>query len=592
MITYSLSYADEIGRKLNGSYPRNSEITLRDQLKDDLLVFLGYIYDASSSDNRAQIEFINESLNIIISEENFMRFRQDKSLRPDLLEKAPLSLQYFVSDDTSPFSRRSGYGISLAKYLVNTFNDVGCYFAAFNGISDYEAERIAEYIGMMNNYLDSFGLLELSPAEVRASMGIVDKPEKRPESRPDTSRSYYADKNIGMTARPSSAGASVIGGAVSSLFGHYNKNTLGSLIWGNAYRGNEENTPYSSAQADMDTMIMMANYNMQHAEAGTGFDEKLLHKTPSGAVDRSMVVEQTSSGERIAEPDAAEKYKPASSESTTSRKANDTEKLDSLMEELNSLIGLKSVKKNLSNLINLVKIRKLREEMGLKTPDMSLHLVFSGNPGTGKTTVARLLARIYHQLGVVSKGQLVEVDRAGLVEGYVGQTAQKTSKVCDEAMGGILFIDEAYTLTNSEGQDFGQEAVDTILKRMEDNRADFVVIVAGYTDQMQDFIESNPGLKSRFNKFIEFPDYTGEELYKIYDLMCLSQDYLMTKEADEYVKKHLAEIAEASEENFANAREVRNYFERCVERQASRVVTEDVIDANSLTTLRIEDVTE
>ena len=599
MITYSLSYADEIGRKLNGTYPRDAEISLRDQLKDDLLVFLGYIYDGNSSDNRAQIEFINNSLNIIISEANFMRFRQDKSLLPDILERVPLSLQYFVDDDTSPFSRRSGYGISLAKYLVNTFNDVGCYFAAFNGISDYEAQRIAEYIGMMNNYLDSFGLLEMTPSEVRARMGIHDKPEKRPETKTqDRSRSYYAGKNFSMSqVSPASAGGSIIGGAVSSLFGHYNKNNLGSLIWGNSYN-RDDNTPYSSAQADMDAMIMMSNFNMQHAEDGIGFDDKMLRQTPSGAVDRSMVIAEASSGEKIAEPGTDNKTAATGGSNlsdkadASSRVANDTEKLDALMEELNSLIGLKSVKKNLSNLINLVKIRNLREEMGLKTPDMSLHLVFSGNPGTGKTTVARLLARIYHQLGVVSKGQLVEVDRSGLVEGYVGQTAQKTAKVCDEAMGGILFIDEAYTLTNADGQDFGQEAVDTILKRMEDNRADFIVIVAGYTEEMKDFIESNPGLKSRFNKFIEFPDYTGDELYKIYDLMCLSQDYLMTKEADEYVRKHLEEISALNEENFANAREVRNYFERCVERQASRVVTEDIIDANSLTTLRIEDVTE
>ena len=188
--------------------------------------------------------------------------------------------------------------------------------------------------------------------------------------------------------------------------------------------------------------------------------------------------------------------------------------------------------------------------------------------------------------------QLVEVDRAGLVEGYVGQTAQKTSKVCDEAMGGVLFIDEAYTLTSAEGQDYGQEAVDTLLKRMEDNRADLVVIVAGYTEQMKDFIESNPGLKSRFNKFIEFPDYTGNELYQIYELMTYSQDYVLTGEADEYVKQHLQEMALSDDENFANAREVRNYFERCVERQATRIVSSENIDANALTTFRFEDVVE
>ncbi len=571
MITYSLSYADEIGRKKNGTYPQDAEISLRDQLKNDLLVFLGYIYDEKSSDDFSQLDFINNSLQIIITRENFLRLRNDKSLRPDILDRVPLSLQYFIKDDLSPYTRRAGYGISLSKYLINTFNDVGCYFAAFNGISDYEADRIAEYIGMMNAVLDSAGLLEMTPAQVRASMGIIDKPERRPREYDDFGRSYFGGRGIG------------------SLFGQYSKNTIGNLLWGRSYNQGSDDRPYTSRQADMDAMIMMNNYNMMHAEEGTGFDESMLRKAPSGRVDRSISIEGSDNTSDNTSSNNSNNTSNYTSEQPT---LSDTENLDSLLQELNSLIGLKTVKKELNNLINLVKIRRLREEMGLKTPDMSLHLVFSGNPGTGKTTVARLLAEIYHQLGVVSKGQFVEVDRAGLVEGYVGQTAQKTSKVCDEAMGGILFIDEAYTLTKSDGQDFGQEAVDTLLKRMEDNRADFIVIVAGYTEEMKEFIDSNPGLKSRFNKFIEFPDYNGDEMYKIYDLMCCSQDYVLTQDASQFVKDYLYNMTLEGEENFANAREVRNYFERCVERQASRIVTSDNIDANKLTTLCIEDVKE
>ena len=571
MITYSLSYADEIGRKKNGTYPQDAEISLRDQLKNDLLVFLGYIYDEKSSDDFSQLDFINNSLQIIITRENFLRLRNDKSLRPDILDRVPLSLQYFIKDDLSPYTRRAGYGISLSKYLINTFNDVGCYFAAFNGISDYEADRIAEYIGMMNAVLDSAGLLEMTPAQVRASMGIIDKPERRPREYDDFGRSYFGGRGSG------------------SLFGQYSKNTIGNLLWGRSYNQGSDDRPYTSRQADMDAMIMMNNYNMMHAEEGTGFDESMLRKAPSGRVDRSVSIEGSDNTSDNTSSNNSNNTSNYTSEQPT---LSDTENLDSLLQELNSLIGLKTVKKELNNLINLVKIRRLREEMGLKTPDMSLHLVFSGNPGTGKTTVARLLAEIYHQLGVVSKGQFVEVDRAGLVEGYVGQTAQKTSKVCDEAMGGILFIDEAYTLTKSDGQDFGQEAVDTLLKRMEDNRADFIVIVAGYTEEMKEFIDSNPGLKSRFNKFIEFPDYNGDEMYKIYDLMCCSQDYVLTQDASQFVKDYLYNMTLEGEENFANAREVRNYFERCVERQASRIVTSDNIDANKLTTLCIEDVKE
>ena len=269
------------------------------------------------------------------------------------------------------------------------------------------------------------------------------------------------------------------------------------------------------------------------------------------------------------------------------------ETLEQLMEELNTLVGLKSVKQDLTNLINLVKIRKLREERGMKQPDITLHLVFSGNPGTGKTTVARLLAKIYKALGVVSEGQLVEVDRSGLVAGYVGQTATQTAEVVESAIGGILFIDEAYTLIKGgDEKDFGQEAVDTLLKLMEDNRDDLIVIVAGYTDKMEEFVNSNPGLKSRFNKYIFFNDYSGSELTEIFNNMAKKQEYDTDKEAAAYVEDYLTKKAKAHEENFANAREARNYLERCIERQATRIVEIADISDDDLRTLTIEDVSE
>ncbi|MEE3399989.1 MAG: AAA family ATPase [Eubacterium sp.] len=269
------------------------------------------------------------------------------------------------------------------------------------------------------------------------------------------------------------------------------------------------------------------------------------------------------------------------------------ETLEQLMEELNTLVGLKSVKQDLTNLINLVKIRKLREERGMKQPDITLHLVFSGNPGTGKTTVARLLAKIYKVLGVVSEGQLVEVDRSGLVAGYVGQTATQTAEVVESAIGGILFIDEAYTLIKGgDEKDFGQEAVDTLLKLMEDNRDDLIVIVAGYTDKMEEFVNSNPGLKSRFNKYIFFNDYSGSELTEIFNNMAKKQEYDTDKEAGEFVEDYLTKKATAHEENFANAREARNYLERCIERQATRIVEIENISDDDLRTLTLPDVSE
>ena len=261
------------------------------------------------------------------------------------------------------------------------------------------------------------------------------------------------------------------------------------------------------------------------------------------------------------------------------------------MEELEELIGLKTVKHDVEELIGLAKVRKMREEKGMKAVPVSLHLVFSGNPGTGKTTVARILAKMYKEIGILTTGQLIETDRSGLVAGYVGQTAIKTAKKIEEAMGGVLFIDEAYTL-NQEGENFGQEAIDTILKAMEDHRDKFIVIVAGYTDLMKAFIESNPGLRSRFNKFFEFPDYTVDELQDIFKMQCKKYQYKLTEEAEAAVREEIIRLEAAKGENFANAREVRNLFERIITNQASRVADLEDVDEEMLSTITIDDLVD
>ncbi len=265
--------------------------------------------------------------------------------------------------------------------------------------------------------------------------------------------------------------------------------------------------------------------------------------------------------------------------------------LDELMEELNSLVGLKKVKEDVKSLTNVVKIMKMRKERGLPEVDMSLHLVFTGNPGTGKTTVARLLAGIYREIGVLSKGHLVEVDRSRLVAKYVGQTAPQVMEVVKEAMGGVLFIDEAYALVSRRGEnDFGYEAVDTLLKAMEDNRDDLIVIVAGYPEKMEEFLDSNPGLQSRFNKYINFDDYSPEELMDIFKGMCKKNGYNPNEGANEKIKQMLEFLHETRSDSFANARTVRNLFEKLLAVQADRLAALDTVSDEDLSAITEEDL--
>lgn len=260
------------------------------------------------------------------------------------------------------------------------------------------------------------------------------------------------------------------------------------------------------------------------------------------------------------------------------------------LKELNSLIGLSSVKSEINTLTNYIKVQNMRAEKGMKVSPVSYHCVFTGNPGTGKTTVARIVSEIYKELGILKKGHLIETDRSGLVAEYVGQTAVKTNKIIDSALDGVLFIDEAYSLVDGGQSDYGKEAISTLLKRMEDNRDRLVVILAGYTDDMKRFIESNPGLQSRFNRYIEFPDYSAEELFQIFESSTKKYEYKLTDTASAALKEVLDKAVEGKDKNFGNGRYVRNLFERVVENQANRISIVPDITAESLATIEEEDI--
>lgn len=276
---------------------------------------------------------------------------------------------------------------------------------------------------------------------------------------------------------------------------------------------------------------------------------------------------------------------------TPQKDSNNLDNIEDILKELSNLIGLEELKAEINNLVNFLKIQQKRQELGLSKVPITLHLVFCGSPGTGKTTVARLIGKIYRELGILKKGHCIETDRSGMVAQYIGHTAEKVDKLIESALDGVLFIDEAYTLKpENAGKDFGQEAIDTLLKRMEDYRDRLVVIVAGYPNEMSRFIGSNPGLESRFTRYFTFADYQPAELCAIFEKICHAHHYQLDEAAEKALLNKFTKLYNCRNKNFGNGRLARNLFEQTIEKQATRLSKQTNLTKKDIITITQEDI--
>ncbi len=351
----------------------------------------------------------------------------------------------------------------------------------------------------------------------------------------------------------------------------------------------------TSLSADEPAILFPALIKKVDKTSGTSFFDKTAHAMYSAAqlfakADGTVSEKEEQALKHIYELIYGEK-RPDKPQQTLDTLSVSEESLDQVMSDLNNLIGMDNIKKEVETLINFLKVQKLRMEKGMAKTPISLHAVFCGPPGTGKTTVARQLGKIYKDLGFLSKGHLIETDRAGIVAGYVGQTALKVDEIVNSALDGVLFIDEAYALKpEGSDSDFGQEAIDVLLKRMEDNRDRLVVIVAGYTEEMQRFIDANPGLKSRFNRYFYFDHYNPAELLAISEKFCKGGEYVLTAGAKEKLKTVFDALYDKRERTFGNGRLVRNLFEKIIERQCNRIIHIAPPTHEVLTTITEDDI--
>ena len=560
----------------------NYNVTLDSILFNDILLWLGYLGLNDGEITEDELNFINYILDINLSKEDLLNHLDANSI-DEYEESLPSSFVVFYEFDKYMKENKRDAG-EIVESLFNIYGGIGQSFLKLEGNSDSESDvgsgcngdsdsDVGSGSNPKNNLKDAFDNymmnlrhnvddlkrfnyeIMLSSLNTELLVDIINY---------DNFKNTISKENL-----------KIINEDIFGEGSSFNTDYMGVLndLFSNNEKGNKEGALDKSDHASFDDSL---NKFKKGLENSSSINAKAGEKSENGSQDNLK---------ENAEGDSAEDAKDAIADDEV-----EEESLEDILARLNKLVGLENVKKDVNSLINLIQIRKIREERGITQPDMSLHLVFSGNPGTGKTTVARLLGEIYSKLGILSKGHLIETDRSGLVAGYVGQTAIKTQDKIKEAMGGILFIDEAYSLSASKGEnDFGQEAIDTILKAMEDNREDFIVIVAGYPKLMDDFLHSNPGLESRFNKHLFFEDYNPQELFDIFVSMEEGSSLKLDKKAEEFLKGHFEDVYKCRGENFANGRYVRNIFEKVLSNQANRLVNIEDISDEDLNTLIIED---
>ena len=528
MFDLCMRRAQSIGR---ADYVRtDGRMDLAHTFRTDLLHFLIYLAYSDGSINKEEVKYINLLFGTQFDERMIRDYADRWGLRTESIrDHAPRSLNSFVRSNIGAETGEISDGYyDLVQLYVTTFNYIGNDLIACNEeVAASEIQALSSYIELITQEIER---VRDDMEEYKPTIAFKPGSKVKQEERPDYS--YWSD-------------------------------TFET-------RRTKISTPEHPAE---DT-------SMEREDRRAATETEETFRTPDAA-------EAGKSFRMRTEQPAAQTL---SDQKERKKEFNTEIDIQTLLKQLNDLTGMQSVKTEINNMINLLKICKIREENGLQTPPVTNHMVFLGNPGTGKTTVARILAKIYHGLGVLSKGHLVEVDRSGLVAGYMGQTSEKVTEVIEKAKGGILFIDEAYALANGQQGDFGQEAIDILNKAMEDNRDDLIVIAAGYHDEMQDFLDANPGLRSRFNRTIEFPNYDAAELLEIMTNRAKSLDYTLTDDAVQYVQDTFTRILACPPENFGNARSVRNYLDRVIHNQANRLITENNFKEEDLTKLTLADV--